>query len=67
MKSSLFLSLCLSAAFAIQNSWCQLSDRVQEEYNEELSLRDLPDGKLLAHFQFTTRVKANTQANAPCM
>ncbi|KAI9333895.1 GPI transamidase component PIG-T [Pilaira anomala] len=67
MKSSLFLSLCLSAAFAIQKSWCQLSDRVQEEYNEELSLRDLPDGKLLAHFQFTTRVKANTQANAPLL
>lgn len=66
MKPSLFLGICLSI-LTIQPSYGHLSDRVQEEYNEDLNLRDLPDGKLLAHFKFTTKVKAKTQANAPCM
>lgn len=65
MKPSLFLGICLSV-LAVKRSYCQLSDRSQEEYNEELTLRDLPDGKLLAHFEFTTKVKANTKSNAPC-
>jgi len=65
MRSTLFYSICLSI-LAIKQSYCQLSDRVHEEYNEELTLGDLPDGKLLAHFEFTTRVQANTKPNAPC-
>lgn len=28
-----------------------------EEYKENLSLSQLPDGKLLAHFEFITKVK----------
>ncbi|GAA5799969.1 hypothetical protein HPULCUR_005390 [Helicostylum pulchrum] len=66
MKPSLFLGICLSI-LTIQPSYGHLSDRVQEEYNEDLNLRDLPDGKLLAHFKFTTKVKAKTQANAPLL
>lgn len=65
MKSSLILGICFSVLL-IHKSQCQLSDRSQEEYNEELTLRDLPDGKLQAHFEFTTKVKANTKPNAPC-
>lgn len=62
MKTSVFFSLCFWAV-AVNG---QLSDRVFEEYSEDLILRDLPDGKLLAHFEFTTRVKANTKPSAPC-
>ncbi|KAI8336034.1 GPI transamidase component PIG-T [Blakeslea trispora] len=39
----------------------QLSDRVSEEYTEDLSLRNLPDGKLLAHFEFNIQTDAHTQ------
>jgi phosphatidylinositol glycan class T len=62
MRTSVFFSLCFCAV-AVNG---HLSDRAFEEYNEDLTLRDLPDGKLLAHFEFTTRVKANTKPNAPC-
>ena len=65
MRSSLFTVLSLST-LAVQQSFCQLSDRLEEEYNEELTLRNLPDGKLLAHFDFSTQVKANTKPEAPC-
>lgn len=65
MKPSLVIGICLSL-LTLKSSHCQLSDRSQEEYNEELTLRDLPDGKLLAHFEFNTRVKATTYPNAPC-
>jgi phosphatidylinositol glycan class T len=65
MRSSLFFGICFSV-LAINKSYCQLSDRSQEEYTEELTLRDLPDGKLQAHFEFTTKVKASTKPNAPC-
>ncbi|KAI9469334.1 GPI transamidase component PIG-T [Zychaea mexicana] len=30
-----------------------------EQFNEDLTLRSLPDGKLLAHFDFTTHVDVN--------
>ena len=63
MRPILFYSICLSV-LAIKQSYCQLSDRAYEEYNEDLTLRDLPDGKLLGHFEFTTRVRANTKPNA---
>lgn len=62
MRSSLFLGLCCSIA-AVQ---CYLSDRLKEDYNEHLKLSNLADGKLLAHFEFTTEVKASTKPNAPC-
>lgn len=65
MRPILFYSICLSV-LAIKQSYCQLSDRAYEEYNEDLTLRDLPDGKLLGHFEFTTRVRANTKPNASC-
>ncbi|CAO3639653.1 unnamed protein product [Mucor hiemalis] len=66
MKSNLFIGLCCSV-LAVQRAYCQLSDRLEEEYKEELTLRNLPDGKLLAHFEFNTQVKANTKANAPLL
>lgn len=61
MRSSIFFGLCCCIV-AVQS---QLSDRLQEEYTERLKLSNLPDGKLLAHFEFTTHVKANTKPNAP--
>ncbi|KAI9478748.1 MAG: GPI transamidase component PIG-T [Benjaminiella poitrasii] len=66
MRSFVFFGICFSI-FVIKKSYCQLSDRSFEEYNETLTLRDLPDGKLLAHFEFTTQVKANTKPNAPLL
>ncbi|KAI7903831.1 GPI transamidase component PIG-T [Cokeromyces recurvatus] len=66
MRPFRFVGICFSIFF-IKESYCQLSDRVFEEYNEELTLHNLPDGKLLAHFEFTTQVKANTKPNAPLL
>ncbi|KAI8082676.1 GPI transamidase component PIG-T [Gilbertella persicaria] len=62
MRSLLGIGLCLMGI-----AHAQLSDRISEEYNEDLTLRNLPDGKLLAHFEFNTRVNAHTQSNAPLL
>ncbi|KAL0077386.1 GPI transamidase GPI16 [Phycomyces blakesleeanus] len=37
----------------------------EEFLDEELTLTPLSDGKLLAHFEFTTNVQAHTDPNAP--
>ncbi|KAI8886113.1 Gpi16 subunit, GPI transamidase component, partial [Backusella circina FSU 941] len=51
------LFACLTISVALTRVSCQYS----EEYNEDLTLSDLPDGKLLAHFEFTTKVATHTK------
>lgn len=38
----------------------------QEQFDENLDLTPLPDGKLLAHFEFNTKVDASTTSGASC-
>jgi hypothetical protein len=57
MRFALIACLTVSAAFS------SVSCQYNEEYNEDLTLSDLPDGKLLAHFEFTTKVTAHTKPN----
>jgi hypothetical protein len=37
-----------------------------EQFTESLTIRPLPDGKLLTHFEFTTRVPGGTEKGATC-
>lgn len=41
-----------------------LQDEYHERFDEQLDLTPLPDGKLLAHFEFNTKVEASTTADA---
>jgi hypothetical protein len=52
LQMRLVLIACLTFSAALSRVSCQYN----EEYNEDLTLSDLPDGKLLAHFEFTTKV-----------
>ncbi|KAI8984284.1 GPI transamidase component PIG-T [Mycotypha africana] len=64
MQAKILLGLLLS----IYGINCQISTQdVKETYNEKLTLRNLPDGKLLAHFSFTTTVHVETEPNAPIL
>ncbi|ORY93378.1 GPI transamidase component PIG-T [Syncephalastrum racemosum] len=57
--STLLLSFSLSTL--------ALARHVSEEFSEDLTLRSLPDGKLLAHFEFVTHVEADTPSGAPLL
>ncbi|KAG0188163.1 hypothetical protein DFQ28_005309 [Apophysomyces sp. BC1034] len=46
------------------SSHAHYNDRVFEQFDEDLTFTPLPDGKLLADFEFTTQVKAYTEPSA---
>jgi len=43
----------------------QASD-IKDSFNEELLLKNLPDGKVYAHFQFTTKWNMSLEAEDSC-
>lgn len=53
----------------LQIAWLptlSLARSYNERFDEDLTLRSLPDGKLLAHFDFTTHVDATMAPGSQC-
>ncbi|ORZ19651.1 GPI transamidase component PIG-T [Absidia repens] len=64
MRTPIVLSKLLLGTFflILLRKVVGLQDDYREKFDEQLNLTPLPDGKLLAHFEFNTKVEASTTA-----